>query len=162
VIAIFLCGCTQPTSYRSHTIVPTSPTVTILGTSQTLSPTNLTITTQTVDSAYWIKINPVSDVYIGDVFTISATTNLPEGTKVFFQTYRTSIKCKKYECTPNCLVEGPARVNEGEKGINTISIEVNSSSFQTDEFAITFTDENAQVKSTRYYNVLASQNATTM
>ena len=31
---------------------------------------------------YWIKINPVSDKYVGESFTITSTTNLPTGEEI--------------------------------------------------------------------------------
>jgi len=38
-------------------------------------------------SIYWIKIDPVGDKQVGDVFIINATTNLSAGEEVLVQTY---------------------------------------------------------------------------
>ena len=42
---------------------------------------------QVLQEGYWIKIDPISDKHMGDIFTITATTNVSAGEEILFQVY---------------------------------------------------------------------------
>lgn len=144
VLAVFLCGCTQPSSDINQTAIPIS---------------SLAISTNT-NSTYWIKIDPIKEIHLGEVFTITGTTNLPKNDNISFEIYRTSIHCGKNWCTPNYGITGTLSIDEGNNGINRISFDVNSSAFISDEFTVRVSAEDQTTYSTELMDILPPRNAT--
>jgi hypothetical protein len=110
-------------------------------------------------STPWIKIDPIGNIHLGEVFTITGTTNLPKNDNISFEIIRTSIHCGKNWCTPIYGITGTVRVNEGNNGINRISFDVNSSAFISDEFTVKLSAENQTAYSTESMYVLPPRNA---
>ena len=84
---------------------------------------------------YWIKIDPIGDKHVGDIFTVTSTTNLSAGEEILVQVYKSTfspgIQRKSYGTS------GTVRVVQGSSGINTISFVVNTSEFKPDEYIVT-------------------------
>ncbi len=94
-----------------------------------LIPTPAQIETyQVPQEGYWIKIDPISDKYVGEIFTITSITNLSAGEEILVQVYSSNfhpgIKMQTREFSG---ATGTVRVIQGMNGINTISFAVDSS-----------------------------------
>ena len=108
-----------------------------------ISPTHTAVQNQTIQAnknIYWIKIDPISDKQVGEIFTINATTNISAGEEISVEvlksTFSTGPKVQTGEFNG---VVGTVRVIQGEAGINRISFVVNSSVLKPDEFLISET-----------------------
>lgn len=101
-------------------------------------------TYQAPPNGYWIKIDPISDKFVGESFTITSTTNLSVGTEILVLVYSaTHFNGPKMQTWEFYGVTGTVKVIQGDRGINTISFVVNSSTLynstplQPDEYAVT-------------------------
>jgi len=75
----------------------------------------------------WITISPEPDPYVGDIFNIKGTTNLPAGTNLSFVISEPSVRlCPSGKCVYTHLT-GTMNVTPGECGINTWSYALNLS-----------------------------------
>jgi len=103
------------------------------------SPTSIPVRNQShpVDLfAHWIRIDPIGDKQVGDIFTITATTNLSAGEEILISVsppFRNGPKVQTGEFNG---VVGTIYVIRGNGGINTTSFVVNSSAFKPDEFIV--------------------------
>ena len=117
-------GCTGTTgdgSNVSHvpSLILTSPSIP--------TPTQIE-SPQVPQEGYWIRIDPISDKYAGDIFTITATTNLSAGEEILVQVYSpTHFNGPKMQTREFYGATGTVIVIPGINGINTISFVVNSS-----------------------------------
>ena len=143
VLAFFLCGYIQTSSDINQTTIP---------------PTSAATSTNE-NSTYWIKIDPIRDIHLGEIFTITGTTNLPKNDNISFEIYRTSIHCGKNWCTPSYGITGTISVNEGNNGINKISFDVNSSALIPDEFTVMLSAEKLNADTTQLMLILPPRNA---
>ena len=84
----------------------------------------------------FISVNPVSDKNAGDVFTVSGKTNLPAGTNLMVQIYATSFEKHASDTGEFSGALGTADVKSGIGGINTWSMEVNTSVFVPMEYLV--------------------------
>lgn len=96
-------------------------------------------TTPIPSSGYWIKIDPISDKQVGEIFTVNSTTNLSAGAEIYVEVYtahwHTHTKSYMGEFSGGV---GTIKVIPGRNDTNTISFTVNSSSFNLvpDEYRI--------------------------
>ena len=142
VVAVFLCGCAQKSTVINQTVVP----IPVTGVSSN------------ENSTYWIKINPIGTLHMGDALTITGTTNLPENTELFFQIDRTGLfNCAGNWCNRSYEISGTERVDEGI-GNNRISIDVNSSDLMWDEFIINVKVVNQNISGHELMLVMPAQN----
>jgi hypothetical protein len=78
-------------------------------------------------STLWITISPEPDPYVGDIFEIKGTTNLPVGTNLSFVVSEPSARlCPFGECIYTYLT-GTMNATSGDCGINTWSYALNLS-----------------------------------
>jgi|WetSurMetagenome_2_1015567.scaffolds.fasta_scaffold323424_2 hypothetical protein len=82
-------------------------------------------------SGYWIKIDPISDKMVGDIFTITATTNLSVGEDVIIGVYHRSRYTKSQSGFFSGAV-GKVKVIAGNNGVNSTAFDINSSYFRPD------------------------------
>jgi hypothetical protein len=123
---------------------------TVFVTSLSLTPVQ-TEPLQVSQDNYWINIDPISDKYVGENFTVTSTTNLSAGEEILYQVYSgTHIHGPKIRTWEFYGATGTVRVIQGINGKNnTISFDVNlttlynSSPLEPDEYVIT---ENAIVR----------------
>jgi hypothetical protein len=116
---------------------------------------------QVPQEGYWINIDPISDKYTGEVFTITSTTNLSVGTEVLVQVYSGKhFNGPKMQTWEFYGATGSVKVIQGNRGINTISFVVNSSTLynstplQPDEYIVTEDAILEPVTGTVLFNVL--------
>jgi hypothetical protein len=92
-------------------------------------------------SIYWIKIDPISDKQKGDIFTITATTNLSIGDNILIEVYPPLpvMQAKSVSNGKFGGARGTTKVISGNNGNNSISFIVNSSEFYPvpDEYIVT-------------------------
>jgi hypothetical protein len=138
VVSVLLTGgCTQTTSQVS----PTSTVVSIPSTPVQPSP-------------YWVQIDPINDKQVGDIFTITSTTNLSAGDEIHVQVYepiKNQIKSSSYIISS---AVGNVKVIQGNSGINTLSFVVNSSTFHPNNFyTVTEMAENNDSFGYAFFNI---------
>lgn len=83
-----------------------------------------------------ISIDPVADKNVGDAFTITGTTNLPAGTKLLAQVYASSFEKKASDTGEFSGAIGGVDVIAGTGGINTWSMDVDTSVFVPMEYLV--------------------------
>jgi len=84
----------------------------------------------------FVSVDPVSDKNAGDVFTVSGKTNLPAGTNLIVQIYATSFENHANDTGDFSGAMGTADVKSGIGGINTWSMELNTSVFVPMEYLV--------------------------
>ncbi|MDO9034820.1 MAG: MEMAR_RS02690 family S-layer glycoprotein, partial [Methanoregula sp.] len=102
-----------------------------------------------------ITIAPVGDKHVGDKFTISATTNLAVDDEVLVQVYSSSFKpTQKSQSGEFSGATGTVKVKKGTSGMNTITFDVDSSTFKPDEYIVTESAILQVATGTALFNVL--------
>jgi len=85
-----------------------------------------------------ITIAPIGDKHVGDKFTITAATNLAVDDEVLVQVYSSSFKpTQKSQSGEFSGATGTVKVKKGTSGMNTITFDVDSSTFKPDEYIVT-------------------------
>ncbi len=112
-------------------------------------------TYQVPPDGYWIKIYPISDKNVGDIFTIASTTNLPMGEEILVQVYSsTFFPGPKMQTREFSGATGTVRVVKGMNGINIILFVVNTSELKPDEYIVTEDAIDQPVTGAALFNVL--------
>ena len=97
----------------------------------------------TPSSSSWLKnavinIVPIGDKHVGDKFTIKALTNLAVDDEILVQVYSSSFKpTQKSQSGEFSGATGTVKVTKGDSGMNTISFDVDASTFKPDEYIVT-------------------------
>jgi PBP1b-binding outer membrane lipoprotein LpoB len=128
IVAVLVSGCIIGDGERDYAMSHMTPTD---AQSSLITPAATQIpSTSTPPSLYWIKIDPISDKQVGEIFTINSTTNLSVGEEILVQVYQsywhTSMKNSNIEFSGTT---GTAKVIPGRNGTNAISFRVNASEF---------------------------------
>ena len=84
----------------------------------------------------FVSVDPVSDKNTGDVFAITGTTNLPEGTNLVVEVYPASFDEHASDTGEFSGAMGTADVMAGSNGINTWSMELDTSVFVPMEYLV--------------------------
>ncbi len=85
-----------------------------------------------------INIVPIGDKHVGDKFTIKALTNLAVDDEILVQVYSSSFKpTQKSQSGEFSGATGTVKVTKGDSGMNTISFDVDASTFKPDEYIVT-------------------------
>lgn len=87
-------------------------------------------------TAQFISIDPVSDKNVGDAFTIHGTTDLPAGTELLVQVYASSFEKQTGDTGEFSGAIGGVDVVAGSGGINTWSMDVDTSVFVPMEYLV--------------------------
>jgi PGF-CTERM protein len=102
-----------------------------------------------------ITINPIGDRHVGDKFTITSTTNLAVDDDVLCQVYSSSFKpTQKTQSGEFSGASGTVKVTKGTSGLNTISFDVDASTFKPDEYIASESGVVVGITSTALFNVL--------
>jgi len=135
IIAVFMSGCVIGDGERDYAMSHMTPTD---ARSSPITPAAIPIpSTPTPSSFYWIKIDPISDKQVGEIFTINSTTNLSVGEEILVQVYQTTWHTQLKSST--YIFSGTTdtiKVIPGKNGTNTISFTVNSSGFHPDIYQV--------------------------
>lgn len=97
----------------------------------------------------FISVDPVSDKNAGDVFTVTGTTNLPVGTELMVEIYAASFDEHASDTGEFSGAMGTADVTSGFGGINTWSMEVNTSVFVPMEYLVNVSVITGDVRNSR-------------
>jgi PGF-CTERM protein len=102
-----------------------------------------------------IRVDPIGDRHVGDKFTITAQTNLAVDDEVLVQVYSSSFKpTQKSQSGEFSGATGTIKVTKGDSGLNTLSFDVDSSTFKPDEYIVTETAVIQDATGTALFNVL--------
>ena len=105
-----------------------------------------------------IRIDPIGDKHVGDKFTITAQTNLAIDDEILVQVYSSSFKpTDKSQSGEFSGATGTVKVTKGDSGMNTISFDVDSSTFKPDEYIVTASAVIQDATGTALFNVLEGQ-----
>ncbi|MDD1690994.1 MAG: hypothetical protein LUQ66_10075 [Methanoregula sp.] len=135
IATIAIAGCTDTTqvqpgevtaagNLQSENPAPvtavTSKAATIAGLSKTAQPASAPISSTGV-----IKIDPISDKYTGDKFTLTGTTSLPAGTNILFQIMPdTGTPPTGLDKDSMMSVGGNNQVTKGDGTLNRVSLAI--------------------------------------
>jgi PGF-CTERM protein len=110
--------------------------------------------------APWIRIDTISDHYVGDTFTITGTTNLAEGDSVLMTVVSASFQpTEKTQTGEFSGTSGTVSVQKGDT-YNTFSFDVDASTFKPDEYLVTAESIEPSQTTTATFNVLEGQPTT--
>ncbi|MDD5144338.1 MEMAR_RS02690 family S-layer glycoprotein, partial [Methanoregula sp.] len=102
-----------------------------------------------------ISIETIGDKHVGDKFTITAKTNLAVDDEILVQVYSSSFKpTMKSQSGEFSGASGTVTVAKGDSGHNTISFDVDSSTFRPDEYIVTEEAVLQSATGTALFNVL--------
>ena len=102
-----------------------------------------------------ITIDPIGDRHVGDKFTITAKTNLAVDDEVLLQVYSSSFKpTQKSQSGEFSGATGTIKVVKGDSGLNTLSFDVDASTFKPDEYIVTADAVIQDATGTALFNVL--------
>ena len=117
-------------------------------------------TIPTPSSSSWLRnpsitIDPIGDRHVGDKFTITAKTNLAVDDEVLLQVYSSSFKpTQKSQSGEFSGATGTIKVIKGDSGLNTLSFDVDASTFKPDEYIVTADAVIQDATGTALFNVL--------
>jgi len=103
----------------------------------------------------WIRIDPISDKYIGTTFTISGTTNLGVDNELLVDVKSSAFQPTEKTASGEFSGDaGTVKVVAGDAGYNTWSFEVNAAAFKADEYIVKVESIEADTTTTDTFNVL--------
>lgn len=102
----------------------------------------------------WIRIDTISDHYVGDTFSITGTTNLAEGDTILMTVTSTAFQpTEKTQAGEFSGTSGSVSVQKGET-YNTFSFSVDASTFKPDEYLVKAESVEPSQSTTATFNVL--------
>jgi len=108
-----------------------------------------------------INVDAVGDRHVGDKFTITATTNLAVDDEVLVEVYSSSFQpTQKSQSGEFSGATGTVKVTKGDSGLNTISFDVDASTFKPDEYLVKESAVLQDATGTALFNVLEASAAT--
>ncbi len=85
----------------------------------------------------FIQIDPIGDRYIGDLFTITALTNLAVDDEILIEVYSSKFNPnQKTQPGDYSGAVGTVKVTRGDTGLNKISFNIDTSAFKPDEYIV--------------------------
>jgi len=87
-------------------------------------------------AAPYITVDPISDKNIGDLITVRGTTTLPNGTNLIVEVYPASFEKEKPDTGVFSGAVGGIDVVGGSGGVNTWSMDVDTSQLQPTEYLV--------------------------
>ena len=138
IIAVLVSGCVIGERERDYAMSHMTPTD---AQSSLMTPVAIPIPSTPIPPPLsWIKIDPIGDKQEGDIFTITASTNLPVGSEILIRIdppmQHSAKQSREFSGGTDSV-----KVIQGTNGTNTISFIVNSTEFNLvpDEYLITET-----------------------
>ena len=109
----------------------------------------------------WIRVNNVGDHYVGDQFKITGTTNLAVDDTLIVEVTSSSFQpTQKTQSGEFSGLSSTVKVTEGST-YNEWALDVDSSTFKTDEYIVNVEAIEADVTTTTTFNILAASAAST-
>ena len=126
--------------------VPTAPPI---ATTTEIEPPQIS------QEGYWIKIDPIGDKHVGDIFMVTASTNVSAGEEILVQVYSSTFRTgAKFPINEFYGATGTVRVIQGMNGINITLFVVNTSELKPDQYIVTEDAVIQPVTGTALFNVL--------
>jgi hypothetical protein len=110
----------DPGRYRINTDCEVSREI-LIRTLPTLTPTITACPPSGGNSSPWIRVNPISDQFAGEEFTVSGTTNLAAGEELMYSIF--AIGSAGSNITAAKMASSSIIVSEGDCGTNTWSVD---------------------------------------
>jgi len=110
---------------------------------------------KTIDGDYpWIRVNPIGDHYVGEIFTISGTTNLLVDSDFIFEILPLALQ--QPGVTPGGEYSGLSETLKAVKGdtCNEWSVDVDTSSLNPDEYVVNVESVETTSTATTSFNLL--------
>jgi len=102
-----------------------------------------------------INVDPITDHYVGDKFTITGTTNLAVGDNILVEVTSSSFKpTQKTQSGEFSGASGTVQATKGTNGANTWSFDVDASTFKPDEYLVKATAVEQDATGTALFNIL--------
>ena len=102
-----------------------------------------------------VFINPISDHYVGDTFTISGSTNLAAGDELTVDVTSASFNpTNKAQSGEFSGKSGVVKVVQGDDNYNHWSFDVDTASFKPDQYIVKVSGIIQHVTSSTYFNIL--------
>ena len=109
----------------------------------------------------WIRVNNVGDHYVGDQFKITGTTNLAVDDTLIVEVTSSSFQpTQKTQSGEFSGLSSTVKVTEGST-YNDWALDVDSSTFKTDEYIVNVEAIEADVTTTTTFNILAASATST-
>ncbi|RQD83848.1 MAG: hypothetical protein D5R96_02055, partial [Methanocalculus sp. MSAO_Arc2] len=103
----------------------------------------------------WIRFDRIGDRYVGDIFTITGTTNLGVDNELIVEVISSRFEPAPKEAPAEFAgVSATVKVVDGNADHNTWSIKVDTTPFSPDEYVVSVESIEAGVTSTTTFNVL--------
>lgn len=100
---------------------------------------------------WWIRIDPIGDKQVGDVFTVTSTTNIPAGEEIRLELYDTyfqpGLRYTHFGCA------AVLTVTTGKDGTNTTSYIVNSTAWRPWEYIVDETHDGTGTGGSTSFNI---------
>lgn len=101
-----------------------------------------------------IQIDPIGNRHIGDKFTITATTNLAVDDEIIFEVYQSSFEpTQKTQRGEFSGATGTSKIMKGDKGLNRLSFDVDSSTFKPDNYLVSVKAILIEAQGKTYFNL---------
>lgn len=108
----------------------------------------------TIHSPGWIVIDPVGERHAGEVFLLTATTNLVPGTNVTVRTWPiTDNLVNRSEASGEVGTSFHTHVMQGNNGGNVINGVIDSRKFRPESYLVVLSNDSAGVSACTWYNV---------
>jgi hypothetical protein len=160
IVAVLVSGCVIGDGERDYAMSHFTPTD---AQSSVMTRTTIpTPSTPTPPPLYWIKIDPISDKQVGEIFTINSTTNLSVGDEILVQVYQADFHTDIRRIGGEFHgIVSTVKVMQGKNEINTISFTVNSSELYPDsrKYSITEAAINENATGVALFNITPRKDA---
>lgn len=101
-----------------------------------------------------IAIDPIGDRHVGDKFNLTGKTNLAVDDEILIEVYSSSFKpTQKTQSGEFSGVTGNVKVVKAENGMNTFSMDVDTSSFKIDEYIVMAQGITQEATGTTLFNI---------
>ena len=103
----------------------------------------------------WIRIDTISDKYVGTTFTITGTTNLGVDNEILVDVKSSAFQPTEKTASGEFSGDaGTVKVVAGDAGYNTWSFDVNAAAFKADEYIVKVESIESDTTATATFNVL--------
>ena len=104
-----------------------------------------------------IAVDPIANKNIGDKFTLTGKTNLAVEDEILIEIYSSSFKpTQKTQSGEFSGMTGNVKVNKSETGLNTFSLDVDTSTFKADEYIVVAQGVTQEATGTTLFTVVTS------
>jgi hypothetical protein len=163
VAVLLAAGCVGQAGDGKNQTMITSPALQESPIYPIVTPTVATSCIPEKNTTPWIRVNPISNHHVGDVFTISGTTNIDPGSVISIAIFQSSFnRCPKIapECYNYTSIQSSVKVIEGNCGINNWSFPVNLSGIHPNYYSVNVDSEKWKIHNITEFSIFLLTNDT--